>query len=249
MTPSPAPVNPKSGTAQPIQSPSFRTLMTSLLPSILLNGVLVLVVYQLAKHFTSASDVNALLLSALPALIGTIISLIRQHRVDVLGAFSLVTIAVSLGLSFMTGDARLLLIRESFLTMLFGIICLISLLFQKPVWYYIIGYFITGNNREQMAAYDGAWREFSAFRIYIRNVTILWGVIYVVEFLIRLVLIYTLSIPLVLLISPFLLTGLTVLASGITFLYGQSLGKLRDTEQQANSDKANDERVRDKEGA
>jgi hypothetical protein len=120
----------------PTSSPTLRTFVLNLLPSMLLNGACVFVVYQLAKHFTSASDVVALFLSALPAMIGTIITLIRQRRVDVLGAFALVAIAASLGLTFMTGDARLLLIRESFLTMLFGVICLVSLLFPKPVWYY-----------------------------------------------------------------------------------------------------------------
>ena len=251
MTPSPlspAPSTPDVEAAGPEKSPTLRTFVLNLLPSILLNGVCVFVVYQLAKHFTSASDVIALLISALPAMIGTIITLIRQRSVDVLGAFALVAIAVSLGLTFLTGDARLLLIRESFLTMLFGVICLVSLLFPKPVWYYIIGYFITGNNREQMVAYSGAWKQFPAFRAYIRNITILWGVIEVVEFLIRLLLIYTLTIPQVLLISPFILYGLTILASVVTFHYGQSLAKLRETEQPATRNEVNAERAGDKPG-
>ncbi len=143
-------------TAQSLKSPSLRTLLIGLWPSILLNGVCVIVVYQLVKHYTSASDVTALCLSALPAIIGTIISLIRQRSIDFLGAFTLITIAVSIGLTFLTGDARLFLIRESFLTVLFGIICLISLLFPKPIWFYIIRYFTVGNNHEQMVAYDTA---------------------------------------------------------------------------------------------
>lgn len=244
-SPTPPPVHSDNDA---IKSPTLRTFVLDLLPSILLNGVCVFIVYQLVKHLTSASDVIALLLSALPAMIGTIFTLIRQRSVDVLGAFALVAIAVSLGLTFMTGDARLLLIRESFLTMFFGVICLVSLLFPKPVWYYIIGYFITGNNREQMAAYDGAWKQFPAFRAYIRNITILWGVVETVEFLIRLLLIYTLTISQVLLISPFILYGLTILASIVTFRYGQSLAKLREAEQPATRNEANDERAVDKAG-
>ena len=226
MTPSPTPSAADAEAAQSLKSPSLRTLVIGLLPSILMNGVLVFVVYLLVKHYTSASDVTALFLSALPAMIGTIITLIRQRSIDVLGAFTLITIAVSIGLTFMTGDARLFLIRESFLTVLFGIICLISLLFPKPIWYYIIGYFTTGNNQEQMVAYNAAWK-FPSFRAYIRNVTILWGVTYTVEFLIRLVLVYTLSITQVLVISPFIFYGLTILASVATFRYGQSLRKRR----------------------
>lgn len=227
MTQSPNPSNADAELALSLKSPSLRTLISSLLPSLILNGVLVLVIYQLVKQYTSASDVIALSLSALPAVIGTIITLIRQRSIDVLGAFTLISIAVSIVLTFMTGDAKLFLLRDSFLTVLFGIVCLISLLFPKPIWFYIIGYFTTGNNHEQMIAYNAAWK-FSSFRTYIRNVTILWGVIYAVEFLIRLVLVYTLPITQVLVISPFIFYGLTVLASIGTLRYGQNLRKRRE---------------------
>ena len=215
-------------TAQSLQSPLLRTLLVSLWPSMLLNGVCVIVVYQLVKHFTSASDVIALALSAVPAMVGTIITLIRQRSIDVLGAFTLITIVLSIGLTFLTGDARLFLIRESFLTVLFGIICLISLLFPKPIWFYIIRYFTVGNNHEQMVAYDTAWK-FASFRGYIRTVTILWGVVYTVEFLIRLVMVYTLSISQVLEISSVIFYALTILASMATFRLGQRLRKQRKT--------------------
>jgi hypothetical protein len=213
-------------TAQSLKSSSLRTLLISLWPSILLNGVLVIIVYQLVKHLTSASDVIALCLSGLPALIGTILNLIRQRSLDVLGAFTLGTLIASVGLTFLTGDARLFLIRESFLTVLFGLICLISLLFPKPIWYYIIRYFTVGKNHEQMIAYNAAWK-FRSFQAYIRTVTILWGVVYTVEFLIRLVLVYTLSIAQVLVISSIIFYAITILASVATFRLGQSLRKQR----------------------
>jgi hypothetical protein len=192
----------------------------------LLNGAYVIVVYQLVKHYTSASDVVALVLSALPALVGTIITLIRRRSIDVLGAFTLITIVASIGLTFMTGDATLFLIRESLLTVLFGVICLISLLFPKPIWFYIIRYFTVGNNQEQMFAYNAAWK-FASFRGYIRTVTILWGVLYTIEFLIRLIMAYTLSITQVLVFSSILFYALTILASVLTFLLGARLRKQR----------------------
>jgi len=210
--------------AQSFKAPSLWSLLVSLWPSILLNGVCVIVVYQLVKHFTSASDVTALVLSAVPALIGTIFTLIRQRSVDVLGAFTLITIVLSIGLTFMTGDARLFLIRESFLTVLFGIICLISLLFPKPIWFYIIRYFTVGNDQKQMLAYEAAWK-FASFRGYIRTVTILWGVLYTIEFLIRLVMIYTLTISQVLVFSSIIFYVLTILASVLTFRLGARLRK------------------------
>jgi intracellular septation protein A len=102
-------------------------MVVGLLPSIFVNGVLIILIYQLVKHFTSISDIGALFISAVPAMIDTIVILLHRRKVDVLGAFALITIAVSIALTFVSGDARLFQIRESFLTVLFGIVCLVSL--------------------------------------------------------------------------------------------------------------------------
>jgi intracellular septation protein A len=197
-------------------------MIIGLLPSIIVNGVLVFVIYEFVKSFTSASDIVALFLSAIPAMIGSIISIVRQRRIDVLGAFALITIAVSIALTFVGGDVRLFQIRESFLTVLFGIVCLISLLFPKPLWFYIIRYFTSANNPQQEAAFNAAWQR-APFRVYIRNVTILWGIVYVVEFFIRLVLVYTMPISQFLIISPIVFYGITILVIWITIRYGVNL--------------------------
>jgi hypothetical protein len=211
-------------TATDLRPPSLRTMVIGLLPSIFVNGVLVFVIYQLVKSFTSASDILALFLAAIPAMIGSIISIVRQRRIDVLGAFALVTIAVSIVLTFLGGDARLFQIRESFLTVLFGIVCLISLLFPKPLWFYIIRYFTTGNNPQQEAAFNAAW-QLAPFRAYIRNMTILWGVVYVAEFFIRLVMVYTIPISQFLIISPIIFYGITIVVIWLTIRSGANLRK------------------------
>ena len=142
-------------------------MVRDLLPSIMVNGVLVFVIYLFVKHMTSASDLVALVISAIPAMLYTIIGLIRQRQVDVLGAFALITIAFSILLTFFSGDAKLFQIRESLLTVLFGLICLVSLLFPKPLWFYIIRYFTAGNKPEQIATFNMAW-QYPGFRAYIK---------------------------------------------------------------------------------
>jgi hypothetical protein len=79
-----------------IRPPSLLAMVRGLLPSIVVNGVLVFVIYLLVKHFTSASDIVALVISAIPAMIFTIFGLLRQRQVDILGAFALITIAFSI---------------------------------------------------------------------------------------------------------------------------------------------------------
>jgi hypothetical protein len=210
-----------------IRPPSLLAMVRGLLPSILVNGVLVFVIYLLVKHFTSASDIVALVISAIPAMIFTVVGLIRQRQVDVFGAFALITIAFSILLTFMTGDPKLFQIRESLLTVLFGLICLVSLLFPRPIWFYIIRYFTAGNKPDQIAVFNTAW-QYSLFRTYIRNVTIFWGLIYVVEFPIRLVLVYTLPIAQFLAISPIIFYGITIAAIAFTLAYGRRVRQRAD---------------------
>jgi hypothetical protein len=203
-----------------IRPPSFLAMVRSLLPSILFDGVLVFVIYLLVKDFTSASDIMAPVISAIPALIFTIVVLLRQRQVDILGVFVLIVIAFSILLTFLTGDPKLLLIRESMLSVLFGLVCLVSLLFPKPIWFYIIRYFATGNKPDQIAVFNTAW-QYPLFRTYIRNVTIFWGLVYVVELPIRLALVYTLPIAQFLVISPFIFYGITIAAIAFTLAYGR----------------------------
>lgn len=210
-----------------IKPPSLLTIVRSLLPSIVVNGVLVFIIYLLVKRFTSASDVVALVISAIPALISTVVSLFRQRQVDVLGAFALITIAFSIVLTFMTGDAKIFQIRESILTVLFGLICLVSLLFPKPIWFYVIRYFATGNKQDQISVFNNAW-QYPLFRTYIRNVTIFWGIVYVVEFPIRLALVYTLPIAQFLAISPIIFYGITIAAIAFTLAYGRRVRQCGD---------------------
>lgn len=156
-----------------------------------------------------------------------IVTIIRHRQLDVLGIVVLAFIAVSILLTFLTGNSKLLLIRESMLTVLFGLICLVSLLFPKPLWFYIIRYFTTGNKPDQIAMFTTAW-QYPRFRTYIRNVTIFWGLIYVVEFPLRLVLIYTLPIAQFLAISPIIFYGITIAAIAYTLAYGRRVRQRAD---------------------
>jgi hypothetical protein len=53
----------------------------------------------------------------------------------------------------------------------------------------------------------------------VRIVTIVWGVTYLGEFILRLILVYYLSIPLFLAISPFIFYGITIGVTAFTIAY------------------------------
>jgi len=118
------------------------------------------------------------------------------------------------------GDPRILLIRESFLTGALGVACFLSLLFPRPLMFYFGRYFATGNNPARREQYNGLW-QYPSFRSVNRIITIVWGVAYVGEFILRAIMAYTLPIPVVLAVSPFLLGGITIVTIAWTIAYAR----------------------------
>ncbi|HEU5227384.1 MAG TPA: VC0807 family protein [Ktedonobacteraceae bacterium] len=209
-----------SSTPSTAQAPSFRSTIRGILPSIIVNGVLPYIIYQILKSQTSFSDLTILFISAVPAIIGGIVSIIRNRNLDFIAGITLVGIAVTIIAALIGGDPRLFLIRESFLTVALGIVCLVSLLFPKPVWFYLIRYFAGGNNPERIAEFNNSW-QYPGFRSFTRVLTLVWGLTYLGEFILRVILVYNMSIAQFLAISPFIFYGITFAVIAFTIAYGR----------------------------
>jgi len=182
-----------------------------------MNAVVPLVVYQVLKSY-HYSDLVALSAAGLLPAIGTCFGIIRQRHVDLIGALALVGIGVSIVAVLIGGDPRILLIRESFLTGALGVACFLSLLFPRPLMFYFGRYFATGNNPAKREQYNGLW-QYPSFRSVNRIITIVWGVAYIGEVILRAIMAYTLPIPVVLAVSPFLLGGITIATVAWTIAY------------------------------
>lgn len=206
-----------SETKSPI-GPS-RMNIRSFLPSILINGAIPLAIYLILKHY-NYSDLMALSASVLFPVIGSIMSIVRQRTLDLIAAIALMGIAVSIIAVFLGGDPKLLLIRESFITGALGIACFVSLLFPRPLMFYFGRYFATANDPAGRAQYNELW-QYPYFRFVNRVITVVWGVAYAGEFILRIILVYTLPIAVVLAVSPIILGGLTILTIAWTFAYAR----------------------------
>lgn len=196
-----------------------RMNIRDLLPSIILNGAIPLAIYLLLKH-DHYSDLMALSASVLFPAIGSVISIVRQRTLDLIATLALVGIAVSILAVFLGGDPKLLLIRESFFTGALGIACFVSLLFPRPLMFYFGRYFATANNPARRDQYNGLW-QYPSFRFVNRVITVVWGVAYAGEFILRVILVYTLPPAVVLGVSPLILGGLTILVIAWTFAYAR----------------------------
>lgn len=207
-----------SSTTPSLSGPPRGSVIRSLIPSIVINGVLPYVLYiLLSPHLP---QVTALAITAVPALIYTLIGFVRNRRIDLIGAIALITIVIGIISALLIRDPRVFLIRESFFTAGYGILCLVSLLFPKPLMFYFGRYFVGGNDPAKMANYDALW-QYPYFRFTNRVITVVWGVGFLGEAIVRTILVYNLSTAQFLAISPIVLYGITIGLIVITMLYGR----------------------------
>jgi hypothetical protein len=84
--------------------------------------------------------------------------------------------------------------------------------------FYVGRYFASGGNRTVASRFDSLW-QYPSFRKVQRLITLVWGIAFLAEALIRVALVQTVSTSRVLAISPVLTTVVTVLVLAWTFSY------------------------------
>jgi hypothetical protein len=179
-------------------------------PSLVIDGLLPFLTYMLLTSYVPRlSQVIALGLSATFPTIYGLVTIARRRHLDIVGAVVLVGIAVSILATLVGGDPKLLLIRESFVTGALGIVCLTSLVWPRPLMFYIGRQFSAGEDPARIAEFNALWQYPGARRTF-RVMTIVWAVGWMSEFMLRVVMVLTLSIPEVLAISPFVFNGITI---------------------------------------
>ncbi len=176
--------------------------------------------YWLSMHYFSRSEVVALLVASIFPTLKSLHGLLRRRELDPISVLILVGLLFGLAALLVGGSAKLLLIRESLFTGAFGLACLVSLLFRSrhPVMFYFGRFFAAGSDPLRRARFDQLW-QYQGFRRVQRIMTLVWGLVFVGEFTVRVALIYTVSPPTVLAVSPIVLGSATLLTVLWTFSY------------------------------
>ncbi|KAL1918598.1 uncharacterized protein VTP21DRAFT_2620 [Calcarisporiella thermophila] len=141
----------------------------------------------------------ALLIGSVPSLLLVAWDTIRYRRLNALSMVILVGFVVSALLSFVTGDARVLLIRESFGLVVTGAIFLASIVPFR--WNRFHNFPLTHNISKQaydepnfkgtgMSFMDLVWENSPLFRLTHRLNSALWGVGLILEFGVKLLVIF-----------------------------------------------------------
>ena len=176
--------------------------MREIIPKALLFAVLPLIAYSILRHHVSSDAVALAIVMVIPVS-AILFERVKTGRFDPIGVIALVGIGIGLGgaLAF-HGNDLLLKLRDSTLTSIFGVVCLVSLFGgRRPAMYFLARMFATAGDEERLKVFDEIWQQ-PAAREGFRAVTAVWGVVLILEAAVRIGLALSLSTQTFLAISP-----------------------------------------------
>lgn len=188
-----------------------------ILASVLVGGVGPYVVYALLRPH--ASEVTCLLAGGALPMLWEVVSFARHRRLDPVSTLNLLALGVSIVLAFSGGSARVLLVKESFVTGAIGAGFLLSLLARRPAHYYLARQFITGNVPGAVERWELSWQRSPKMRGVLRTTSAVWGALMVLELLIRLALVFNLTTEEMLVVGPLVFYGTTGIVIAWTVTY------------------------------
>jgi len=158
------------------------------------TGFVLPVALYYSLRAAGVDPVIALLIGGVPALIRTVWTVARTQTVDKVSLFTLSLLVAGAATSLITGSPRWLLARGGIYTGLIGVWLLWSLHGRTIAFEGILTFQRTP---EAVEAWESNWRESPEFRHVMRAVTVIWGIGFLFEAVIRVLLAYTLPVDLV----------------------------------------------------
>jgi hypothetical protein len=177
---------------------SFRTL----LPSLVMDVILPIAAFNVLVSL-GVSTLAALVTGGVFPAISIAQGYLKSRQIEPLGIIVVAFLAVGTATSLITGSVFFAVVKDSFLTAAFGLLCLGSLLAARPLAFYLIRQFVAGHDPAMNEWWNGLW-EFPHFRRMNRVVTIVWGLVFIAEAALRVLMALVVSPAMVVTISPVL---------------------------------------------
>jgi hypothetical protein len=171
---------------------------TYVLFSLFINGIIPWILYVWLSNYMSS--ITALSIATLAPLSDNVVHFWKHRKFDAFGVLMLFTFVLTLILVGLGGSEKLLLVRESLITASVGVIFLCSLLFTRPIMFYLALRFIGKSDFADNWKYD-------YFRFVMRLMTFVWGILLLLEATVRVIMVFKLSTEQYLLFSNFVLYG------------------------------------------
>ncbi|GAB4588239.1 VC0807 family protein [Nocardia sp. IFM 10818] len=176
-----------------VTPPPVRPTLLRLLAPIIRDLAVPVAAYFLLKAL-GYSDFLALLLGAVCSAMIVVVEAVRARRIDPLAAIVLGGFVIGLIGSMISGDARTLIIRDSFGTAAVGLAFLVSAVISRPLTYVAARKFLATTDPAHLPAMEEAYRTVaSVSRTHIR-LSVMWGAGLLGEAVLRIVLAYRLPV-------------------------------------------------------
>lgn len=169
-------------------------LASTLLPLTLDIAVPVGGYYVLRDGFGVSLVMSLALTSVVPAL-RTIVGAVRERQFNGLAGLMVAVNVLSLALSFVTGDARLIVAKDSGITGMVGVCVLVAALRGNPLMSTGMKPFMVRGRDDRMAAWDRLTAASPRFHRLECRYSVTWGGVLIVECVARIIGAYTLSVP------------------------------------------------------
>lgn len=153
-------------------------------------------------------ETGALIASAVPPIVWSLIELVRFRRVDALSVMVVAGIMLSVGAMALGGSPRMLLLRESLVSGAVGVAFLLSLPMRRPLIFFLARATVAREMEGGAERFETLWRERPALVSAMRLMTLVWGVGLTGETALRAWMALTWPIERFLVVSPFIGYGI-----------------------------------------
>ncbi|WP_033334386.1 MULTISPECIES: VC0807 family protein [Streptomyces] len=231
--PAPAPVKPAGAAAH---AKASNPLASGLRP-LALDVAAPLAGYYLLHSACGLSEFAALAWSSAFPAARTVLGLLRERSLNLWAALMLTVNVAGLALTFVTGDARLMIAKDGGLSGTVAIAILVSALIGRPVMSPMLMPFVTKGKRDRAAAWqrlaEGRAAASRAFRRHERMFSVIWGTALLAECVARVVGAFTLPVSTMAWLSTVFLIGAIVAGSMLGQTAVEPMAKLVGAEAEA----------------
>ena len=167
----------------------FRLAM--LLPTLLIDGMLPIGLFK-GLEAAGVAPVWALAVGCAPPLLNNLRVWLQSRRIDIVGILITASIASGVVGPLITGQIGSRIVTDCLLNCGWGLAFLGSLLFSRPVIFFLIRSLVAGDDGSRTQAWNGLW-QYAGFRSAMRSMTAIWGAIYFAQVLIEIGLAHVLT--------------------------------------------------------
>ncbi|WP_410637364.1 VC0807 family protein [Amycolatopsis sp. lyj-346] len=176
-------------------------------------------------HALGASDFAALAVAGVFPLVRTLHQFARHRTLNGLALVVLITNVVGMLLTFVSGDARMLIAKDSLGSGITGLVVLASAFTAAPIMTRTMRPFLTRGKAENEAAWERL-NGTARFDAILRRCSVIWGIGFVLESSVRIVGAFTLPIPTMVWLSTAIFAGSFAVIMVVSGHVAKQAGKL-----------------------